>query len=223
MAWVSYQMRKIAVCACDGNAGNVFPATPDSDPNMHNGACMTHAPWCMQGSLTSGFYWSRWWWKRSRHSRCMRNPQFSISGKLTAVWSKGVTSYSYRGFLLSSPYLPHPDYQGMPWCIEPYVKWHCAEPVQYCSARCPLPLTRFSVAAPVHSVLVYVTIHNYKPASTTKIKPTLYNDGRFNIALFVVHKHRCIFPRHACIREAAHRSHWREWWRALQCSITVTS
>ena len=26
-AWASYQIRKIAVCACTGNAGNVFPAT----------------------------------------------------------------------------------------------------------------------------------------------------------------------------------------------------
>ena len=26
-AWASYQMRKIAGCACAGNAGNVFPAT----------------------------------------------------------------------------------------------------------------------------------------------------------------------------------------------------
>ena len=25
--WASYQMRKIAGCACAGNAGNVFPAT----------------------------------------------------------------------------------------------------------------------------------------------------------------------------------------------------
>ena len=33
------------------------------------------------GSLTSGFLWSRWRGKRSRHSRRMRNPQFHVSGK----------------------------------------------------------------------------------------------------------------------------------------------
>ena len=41
----------------------------------------THVPWCMPGSLTSGFLWSRWQEKRSRHSRCMRNPHFCVSGK----------------------------------------------------------------------------------------------------------------------------------------------
>ena len=35
----------------------------------------------MPGSLTSGFLWSRWRGKRSRHSRRMRNPQLYVSGK----------------------------------------------------------------------------------------------------------------------------------------------
>ena len=30
-----------------------------------------HLPWCMPWSLTSGFLWSQWGRKRSRHSRCM--------------------------------------------------------------------------------------------------------------------------------------------------------
>ena len=81
MAWASCQIRKIAGCACAGNAGNVFPPPRVSDPDMHHGTCATHVPWCMPGSLTSGFLWSRWRGKRSRHSRCMRNPQFYVSGK----------------------------------------------------------------------------------------------------------------------------------------------
>ena len=40
-----------------------------------------HVPWCMAGSRTSGFIWSRWRGKRSRHSKRMRNPQFYVSGK----------------------------------------------------------------------------------------------------------------------------------------------
>ena len=52
----SYQKRKIAGCAC---AGNVFPPR-NSDPDMHHGTCVTNVPWCMPGSLTSGFLWSRW-------------------------------------------------------------------------------------------------------------------------------------------------------------------
>ena len=83
--WASYQLRKIAGCACAGNAGNVYPPPRISDPDMHHGTCVTHVPWCMPGSLTRGFYWSWWWGKRSRHSRRMHNPQFYISGK-RPVW-----------------------------------------------------------------------------------------------------------------------------------------
>ena len=52
-----------------------------SDPDMHHGTCVTHVSWCMSGLLTSGFLWSRWWGKRSRHSRRMHNTQFHVSGK----------------------------------------------------------------------------------------------------------------------------------------------
>ena len=60
MQWASYQIRKIAGCACAGNAGNVFPCRRFqrkplvSDPGMHHGTCVTHVPWCMSGSLTCG-------------------------------------------------------------------------------------------------------------------------------------------------------------------------
>ena len=60
LAWVSYQIRKIADCACAGNAGNVFPRRRFqrkplvSDPGMHHGTCVTHVPWCMSRSLTCG-------------------------------------------------------------------------------------------------------------------------------------------------------------------------
>ena len=60
LAWTSYQIRKIAGCACARNAGNVFPRRRFqskplvSDPGMHHGTCVTHVPWCMSGSLTCG-------------------------------------------------------------------------------------------------------------------------------------------------------------------------
>ena len=63
--WASYQIRKIASCACAGNAGSVFPAPRVRDPDMHHGTCVTHVPWCMLGSLTSRLPWSRWWGKHS--------------------------------------------------------------------------------------------------------------------------------------------------------------
>ena len=63
-----------------------FPRPPRvSDPDMHHGTCVTHVPWYMPGSLASGFHWSRWRGKRSRHSRRMRNPQFYVSGKRPMV------------------------------------------------------------------------------------------------------------------------------------------
>ena len=59
-AWASYQIRKIAGCACTGNAGNVFPTTDFketaivSDPGMHHGTCAMHVLLCMSGWLTRG-------------------------------------------------------------------------------------------------------------------------------------------------------------------------
>ena len=56
----SYQIRRIAGCACAGNVGNVFPRRRlqkkplVSDPGMHHGTCVTHVPGCMSGSLTRG-------------------------------------------------------------------------------------------------------------------------------------------------------------------------
>ena len=58
--WASYQIGKIAGCACAWNPGNVshrrrFQRKPlVSDPGMHHGTCVTHVPWCMSGSLTCG-------------------------------------------------------------------------------------------------------------------------------------------------------------------------
>ena len=72
------QMRKITGCACTWNTGSISPPPPVSDRDMHHGTGVTHVLWCMPGSLTSVFLWSRWWWKRCRR---LRNPQFYESGK----------------------------------------------------------------------------------------------------------------------------------------------
>ena len=61
--------------------GMFSPPPRVSDPDMHHGTYVTHVPWCMPGLLTSGFFWSRWRGKRSRHSRRMRKPQFYVSGR----------------------------------------------------------------------------------------------------------------------------------------------
>ena len=72
---------KFWVAHAPGMSGTFSLPTPVSDPDMHHGTCVTHVPWCMLGSLTSSSFWSRWRGKRSRHSRCMRNLQFYVSGK----------------------------------------------------------------------------------------------------------------------------------------------
>ena len=56
-----------------------------SDPDMHHGTCVTHVPWCMPVSLTTGFLWSRPRGDRSRHFRRMRSSQFYVSGKRPLV------------------------------------------------------------------------------------------------------------------------------------------
>ena len=58
--WASCQIRKTEGCACAGNAGTFSPPPWISDPDMNHGTCVTRVPWCMSGSLTSGFLWRRW-------------------------------------------------------------------------------------------------------------------------------------------------------------------
>ena len=71
---------KFRVAHAPGVSGT-FSAHPRvGDPDIHHGTCVTHVPRCMSGSLTSGFLWSQWLGKRSRHSRRMRNPQLYVSG-----------------------------------------------------------------------------------------------------------------------------------------------
>ena len=51
---------KLQVVHVRGMLGTFSPPPQVSDPGMHHGTCMTHVPWCMPGSLTSGFLWSQW-------------------------------------------------------------------------------------------------------------------------------------------------------------------
>ena len=57
--WASCQIRKIAGAHAPGMPGTLSPSPQVSDPDMHHGTCVTHVPWCMPGSLTSGFLWNR--------------------------------------------------------------------------------------------------------------------------------------------------------------------
>ena len=89
---------KLGVVHAPGIPGTFSPPLLVSDPDMHHGTCFTHVPWCMSGSLTSGFLWSRWWGKRSRHSWRMRNTQCCVFGKRLMVGS--VWAYNYYSLIV---------------------------------------------------------------------------------------------------------------------------
>ena len=72
---------KLRVAHAPGMAGTFSPPPLFSDPDMHHGTCVTHVPWCMPGSLTSGFLWSQWREKLFGHPRRRRNPRFCVPGK----------------------------------------------------------------------------------------------------------------------------------------------
>ena len=57
--WTSCQIHKIAGAHARGMLGTFSPSPQVSDPDMHHGTCVTHVPWCMPGSLNSGFLWKR--------------------------------------------------------------------------------------------------------------------------------------------------------------------
>ena len=52
--WASYQIRKIAGCACAGNAENVFPRRrlQRKNASYRSRHASRHVPWCMSESLT---------------------------------------------------------------------------------------------------------------------------------------------------------------------------
>ena len=97
---VTYQIYNIAGCAWAGNAGTFSLPPWVSDPSMHHSTCVTHLPWCMPGSLTSGFLWS--WW----HSRRMCNPPFCVSGKrpIKDISPKLIFGSKFTKSFLSQPF-----------------------------------------------------------------------------------------------------------------------
>ena len=49
---------KLRVARAPGMPGTFSPPPRVSDPDIHHGTCVTHVPWCMPGSQTSGFLWT---------------------------------------------------------------------------------------------------------------------------------------------------------------------
>ena len=112
--------------------GTFFAPPQVSDPDIHQGTCETHVPWCMLGSLTNGFLWSWWLGKRSRQSRRMRNPQFymhdnsRMTNTFAISWYHELTyTRRYLIRLVSLKRLPYQVYiwilrHHQPVCCIPY-------------------------------------------------------------------------------------------------------
>ena len=96
----------LRVAHTPGMPGTFSPPPQISDPDVYHGKCVTHVQWCMPGSLTSGFLWSQWRGKRSRHSRRMRNPYLYVS-------FKRLVPYPYP-----VPVVFHWQSSGNPVCLE---------------------------------------------------------------------------------------------------------
>ena len=100
-AWASCQIRKIASAHAPEMPETFSPSPQVSDPDMHHGTSITHVPWCMPGSLTSGFLWKIG--GRGKRSRRMRNLQFYVSGKRPMVKH----TVHYEEVLMWGPFLQY--------------------------------------------------------------------------------------------------------------------
>ena len=60
---------KLRVPRAPGMSWTFSPPPRVRGPDMHQGTCVTHVPWCMPGLLNRGLLWSRWRGKRSRHAQ----------------------------------------------------------------------------------------------------------------------------------------------------------
>ena len=103
-----------------GKRREFSPPPRVSDSDMYHSTRVTPVSWCMPGSLTGVFLWSRWRGELSRHSRCMRNPQFCVSGKRPMPpWYIGVSLYPVDS---GSPHIGSLTGKVLPY-HEAIVKW----------------------------------------------------------------------------------------------------
>ena len=79
---------KLRVANAPGMSVAFSPTRGLAIPTYITARAVTHVPWCMLGSLTSCFLWSRWRRKGSQHSWRMCNPLFYVSGKRPMVNTK---------------------------------------------------------------------------------------------------------------------------------------
>ena len=90
---------KWRVAHATGMPGTFSLATRVSDSDMHHGTCVTHVPWCMPGSLTSGFLWSRWRGKKltafPAHTYLVRGPWTTCTSHYSTLMPRSSTVNSF--------------------------------------------------------------------------------------------------------------------------------
>ena len=94
---------KLWVAHAPGMPGTFF----SRDSGLSIPTCImavTHLLWCMPGLLSDDLLWNRWRGKRSRHSRCMRNPQIYVSGKRPMPPLTDLPSLSLPLMLTTTPF-----------------------------------------------------------------------------------------------------------------------
>ena len=96
LSWTFCHIRKIASCACAGNAGNVFPPPTSMETTCQRSRHASRHVRHTRAVMHVGIAYPRWRGKRSRHSRRMRNP------------TKLLLSSGYQGVIIRLPlYINH--------------------------------------------------------------------------------------------------------------------
>ena len=152
-SWASYQIRKIACCACAADAGNVFPRPPPTSEDTasfrprHTSRHVRHARAVMHVGIAN----PRWRERRSRHSWRMCNPQFCVPGK------RSITSLGHKRLIL----------QHM--CLINFVLFQQLLPVPY--APCNLYLCRFFMRWEIFKFEIYLC-YMYSPYESCSFSAT---------------------------------------------------
>ena len=60
--WSLWLGNKITISTASGISFELLwsPSPLANNPDIHQGTWATHVPWCIPGSVTSGFLWNRW-------------------------------------------------------------------------------------------------------------------------------------------------------------------
>ena len=111
---------KLLVAHAPGMPGTFSPPPRVSEPDMHHDPCVTNVPWCMPGSLTSGFSRSLWWRKTFPAFPVHVQPAilriwWKAHVKLTLRWDSNISNQPDQTLNLMSG---RTSYRKISWSLE---------------------------------------------------------------------------------------------------------